>query len=728
MSVPSLKIYYFGSLYIEFNGAPLTLRTAKTAALFAYLAIEGKQPQLRTHLAALLWDGYEQQTARSSLRVALAYLRQALLPLQPFQILHKWVQWNRTQAAIWSDALAFEEAVLSQAEQSSPSQLQKAMALYQDEFLRGWENIDSAPFQRWVLQRRAYYQTLLNHVQSQLTTRFTVTPKRVAMPSNRHNLLRPLTPLVGRAETVDTLRQMLLEPQYPLLVLVGEGGIGKTRLALATAWSLLNIDVNSISPAMPTHDASTPFMDGIWFVPLNEIVPQTLTCSSVLVERVAAAISATLSLRFTETEPVVQQLFTWLRTKSLLLILDGFEQLTGADAFLDLLLQTAHRVKVLVTSRRRLNLQAATIFPVQELAAPDAATAATATIEHLQSYPSIKLFIERAQRIRMDFQLDPQNGAAVAQICRLVGGMPLGIELAAAMMTIYSAPKLVEQLTRDAVNLQMAWADLSPWHRSMEQVLTTSWQLLTAEEARLLAQCAVIIGDFSLVAAMTIGEADPVTLRALVEKSLLRQHNQATDRFTIHELVRQYARRHLKQMPALEAHTCARHAAYYLSLLQEQAAAIPNDLSAQQIIRAEFENIRAAWTWSCETGDILLLEKASEALVWFYRVTAFYTEAFTAFEKASAAVPRPVVITDSDAKRRAHLRIKLLISASEFGRRIGRVDDSKQFLQEAEVVSRQSADAVLIALTGKALAMVAQAQGDYAHLEQFAKQGAACAE
>lgn len=722
-AAPSLKLHYFGPLRIELNGTPVTMRTTKTAALLVYLALEGKQPQPRTHLAALLWDGYGQQTARSSLRVALTYLRQALLPLQPIHILHKCVQWNSTQAESWCDVLAFEEALLSLAEQSTPARVEEVMALAKHEFLTGWENVDSAPFQKWVLKRRAHYQALINNLQQRLATRPPVTARQVAVPRHRHNLRRPLTPLVGRAETVDDLCQKLLDPQYPLLVLVGEGGIGKTRLALATAWSLVAMNVNRDYSGMTAHRTALSFPDGIWFIPLNELIPQALTGSDDVAERVAAAISTTLSLPFSKTELVVQQLLSWLSQKALLLILDGFEHLKAADAFLSMLVQSAYRVKVLVTSRRRLNLQAATSVPVQELATPEMASAASATVEQLRSYPSIQLFVERVQRIRMDFQLDPQNGATIAQICHLVGGMPLGIELAAAMMTIYSASKIVEQLTQDAVNLQMTWADLSPWHRNIEQMLATSWQLLTTAEAHLLAQCTTMINSFSLAAALQISGATAVTLRTLVEKSLLRQHNLEADLFTMHELVRHYARRQLQQMPALEAHTRARHAAYYLTLLQEQETAIPNELSARQIIYAKLENIRAAWAWSCEAADVALLETAHEALAWFYRVVASYTEAFTAFEQAATALAQPLVQTAHNDERRVHLQAKLLILAAEFGRKIGRVEESKQHLQAAQAISQQLGDATLLALSYKELALVAQAQGDYAQLEKFSRQG-----
>lgn len=725
---PKLKIYCFGPLRIELNGVPLALRTTKTAALLAYLAIEGKQPQPRTHLAALLWDGYEQQTARSSLRVALTYLRKAMLPLQPLHILHKCVQWNSDQATIWCDVQAFEEAVTNQVEQLSSPQLKEAMTFYKGDFLAGWENIDSMPFQKWVLKRRVHYQTLRQHLQQRAITPVAIAQKPVVAPPNRHNLRRPLTPLVGRTEAVNVLHEMLLNPEHPLLVLTGEGGIGKTRLALAAAWSIININIHKINSVMPSQHPTAPFPDGIWFVPLGELVAQNITTDHEMVEQVATAISVTLALRFAETTSIAQQLLAWLHDKTILLILDGFEQLAVADAFLGTVLQTAYSVKVLVTSRRRLNLQAATIFPVEELATPDETTAATATLEQLQSYPSIQLFVERAQRIRMDFQLDAQNGATIAQVCRAVGSMPLGIELAAAMMTIYPAAKIAEQLMSNAVNLQMTWADLSPWHRNIEQMLASSWQLLTAEEATLLAQCTLISGSFTLAAATSISGAKPDRVRTLVEKSLLRQHTLETERLTMHELVRHYAYRQLQQQPTLEEQTRARHALYYLTLLQEQETALPNESAAQQRITAELENIRAAWEWSGKVKEIPLLEQTYQALTWYYRVTAFHTEAFTLFTQNATMIGMPAQITNSDNKRQASLYTKLLLSAAEFARKIGRIEDGKRFLQEVCIISQQLDNPELRALAHLELACIAQMQGDYAELATFAQQSIAFAE
>lgn len=725
IAIPNLKIYCFGPLRIELNGAPLALRTTKTTALLAYLALEGKQPQPRIHLAALLWDGYEQRTARSSLRVALTYLRQALLPLQPLHLLHKCVQWNNTRGAIWCDAQTFEEIAVNQTEQKSSTQLKETLDLYKGEFLAGWENVDSVPFQKWVLKRRTHYQTLRKNLQQRSITQFAIPAKPIVASPNRHNLLRPLTPLVGRTETINVLHKMLLDPQHPLLVLTGEGGIGKTRLALATAWSLVNSKIN---PAFPQHQATGPFSDGIWFVPLGELIDPTLVTDTEGVKQVATAIGATLALRFTEAEPVAQQLLTWLQRKSLLLILDGVEHLAAVDAFLSSLLQTAYGVKVLVTSRRRLNLQAATTLPVEELDAPDVATAATATLEQLQSYPSIQLFIERAQRIRMDFQLDLQNGTAISQICRLVGGMPLGIELAAAMMTIYSAPMIAEKLMLDAVNLQITWADLSPWHRNIEQMLATSWQFLTAEEARLLAQCTLFNGSFTLDAVTWISESTPAIVRNLVEKSLLRQHSLETDRFTMHELVRHYAQRQLQQQVGLEEQTRTRHATYYLILLQEQETLLPNEQTAQHRIAAELENIRAAWKWSYTTKALSLLEQSYVALAWYYRVTALHTEAYMLFTQAAAAMASQSESADSTYQRQQYLYASFLLNAAEFSHKSGRAEEGKQFLYEVRTISQQLHNLQLLALTYRELAIIAQMQGDYEQLATFAKQSVDFAE
>lgn len=723
-AVPSLKLYYFGPLRIELNGTPLTMRTTKTAALLAYLALEGQQLQPRTHLATLLWDGYEKQTARSSLRVALTYLRQALLPLQPIHILHKCVQWHNTPGELWSDVLAFEEAVLTADKQPVRARVEEAMALYTSEFLAGWENVDSAPFQKWVLKRRTHYQTLRDNLQQRLATRPTVIAKPLAVQRSRHNLRRPLTPLIGREEIVNALRQLLLDPQYPLLVLVGEGGIGKTRLALATAWSLTNSTPYRANTDIPPYHAASPFPDGIWFVSLNELATQPTTGSRGLVERIAEAIKIALSLQVTETVPATQQLLSWLSQKSLLLILDGFEHLTGADAFLSMVLETAYSVKVLVTSRRRLNLQAATTFSVPELAIPDATMAATATVEQLQDYPSVQLFVERAQRVRMDFQLDTQNSAVVTQICRLVGGIPLAIELAAAMMTIYTAPQLAEHLAHDAVNLEMTWPDLSLHHHSLERVMATSWQLLTSEEASLLGQCTVLVGTFTLAAVLAISEAKPTTVRSLIEKSLLRATDSESQRFTMHEIIRQYANRQFRPQPDLVTATRNRHAAYYLALLQSQEEALPNQGSAQQIIYTELDNIRTAWRWATESGNLPLLENSYQALGWFYRVANLTLEGFTLFAQASNAVQPPFILAQEAGQRAAHLRAMLLLYKGEFGN-LAQQPESKAAITEAQTLGEQLADKIVLAMAARELAMLAFLSNDFSSMYTHAKQAVA---
>lgn len=690
----TVKLTYFGAFQVEVNGRLITnFRTEKTAALLAYLVLEGQSPLPRTRLVDLLWHGYEKRAAQTSLRVALTYLRQMLAPAQPIKATYKHIQFDGAGIGLWSDAGTLTMAAGDRLEPLSGGQLTEHLALYHGEFLEGWEMLDSAPFQKWLQQRRTYYQNVV----ANLRRRLTPLPHKAPQPQ-QHNLPRRSTPLFGDTRASAQLRLLLLAPQAPLITLVGEGGIGKTRLALAAAWSLIE--------TMP-GDQAQPFADGLWFVPLNDLNP-----SAALPDQLATAIGIACGLNFTATAPLPTQLNAWLRTKSLLLILDSFEHLTAASAWLNSLLEAAPRVKILVTSRQRLNLQGAIVVPVQELATP----VPTLTVEELLAYPSVQLFVERGQRVRPNFCLQPSNAAAVAQICRQMAGLPLGIELAASLLLLYSAEQIAAQLAVDALRLHAGWLDWPVRHQSIAEVLTASWRLLSADEAALLARLAVIKGHFTLAEATTIGAAQPATLFALVDQSLLRQTVDG-ERFAMHDLVRDYALRQLIQQPTLEAAARRRHAAYYLAMVEAEEAALPNTLAAQNRLLNKLDNIRAAWAWSVAHGEVTLWAKASDGLIWFYRMVGFSQEVVTVLQTAVTAL-RSHLATVAGAEQHQPLLARLLVGVAEFCP----YTEREPLLKEALDWSERSGDADSRSMAYYEMGNLARIRGNFKAMLVYTQQ------
>jgi predicted ATPase len=416
----------------------------------------------------------------------------------------------------------------------------------------------------------------------------------------------------------------LQQPGVRLLTLVGPGGMGKTRLAVEVG---------------RTHLALYP--DGVCFVPLAPI--------STTVALVDAIVTA-LGIAPSGNEPRTLLLQT-LRPKQLLLILDNLEHLLaqGRDT-IDLVvdfLRTAPGVQILATSRERLNLRNEVLYPLQPLN-----FSLNATLAEAQAAAAVRLFVQAAQRVHADFQLTAANLAAVLRICRLVQGMPLGLELAAA--NVYGAPlmAIADAIEQSTEVLSADWRDVPARQRSMRGVFEWSWRLLSAAEQRILCQCARFRGGFDYAAAQAVSGATPALLLALVDKSLLQW--QATTpgegRYTMHELLRQFAAEALVESGA-GAVVEERHGRYYLAYLAARGFRLgrsePKEASAE--IQVELENIRLAWHWAATQGGLAELDQALYAWWQFCLLQGLEREARQSLAAALAGVRAQLMRLTDDA-------------------------------------------------------------------------------
>ncbi|MBX3014988.1 MAG: hypothetical protein KF832_25930 [Caldilineaceae bacterium] len=453
----------------------------------------------------------------------------------------------------------------------------------------------------------------------------------------KHNLPRPLTPLMGRQMELAALHTKLLDPAYPLLALVGEGGIGKTRLALSAAHALVDAanqrddrdwlrDGVLLQPTSARH----PFCDGIWFVSLTRAAS-----GAGLPERLASAIGEVLQLAFGGSESLCDQLLTTLRHKQLLLILDNFEQFHEGADFVLTLLQRAPGIKVLITSRRQLALQAEYAWRLDGLNFPTPEEAADQDIQALLAYDGIALFVERARRAQPTFQFDQENRAEIVRICQALDGVPLSLELAATLVNAYNCAQIVAALAESYQILTTSLPDIPAYHRSLQTVLTCSWQLLSPQETAILARCAVFQGGFTLDAAMMITGATESLLISLLNHSLVIETRDSAGqvRYQLHEMVRQYAAEQLQQMGTLARQTYEQHCTYYTALLAKQETALQATAYARYLIQADLDNIRAAWQWAVAAGRIDALAQSLGGLSAFYEVVGFYQEAQTLLEQ-----------------------------------------------------------------------------------------------
>lgn len=563
-----------------------------------------------------------------------------------------------------------------------------------------------------------------------LTLGSTVTNSAVplSIPAVRHNLPGQLTTFIGRQEEIADLCTYLLSPDPRLVTLFGEGGIGKTRLALAVAQSILDAtaadsekpqakSVCSQGGAGAHPEVRTPkYPDGIWFVALAGI-----TVDREEVDGLTIAVAQAIGLQFSGHQALLTQLLTYLRHKALLLIFDNAEHLLPMFTdFLLELLQSCPNLVALVTSRHVLNLQAEFVWRVAGLPVPPTDKIALLPPDSLKEYSSVALFVERVNRINRSFQLTKENQASIVAICHLVAGLPLALELAAALTKRYSYAELYTMLQQTYTILVSNFADLAPRHRSIGAMLDYSWQFLTAEEARILAACSIFAGGFTRTAVMRVLEATPQSLTSLIDQSLLQVNG---ERFTLHELVRQYADTRLAQEPERRYNALVRHATYYMELLHSLEIALLGQVEAQGVVQNELDNIRAAWRWSIDQGQLALLAFGLESLQAFYRLAGLYREAIHLLEMALSAVRQALSVVPTSQTQQ--LLARLLCHTAQFYRRVGGVETGEALAQEALQLGQQLADPALLGLAYHELARLAQVRSDFLTMFKLAELGTA---
>jgi tetratricopeptide (TPR) repeat protein len=366
-----------------------------------------------------------------------------------------------------------------------------------------------------------------------------------------------------------------------------------------------------------------------------------------------------------------------------------------------------------------MNLQAEVVWRMAGLSLPAPVASPALPLRELTKYSGVALFIERATRAQPDFQLTAENGPTIVAICRLVEGLPLAIELAAALTKQYTCTALYTALQQDYMLLATAGADGNARHHSIQAMLAYSWRLLTAAEARLLASCAIFVGGFTRAAVLAITDVAPALLVNLIDQSLLQMR---AGRFFMHAFVRHYAAAQLAQVPQWQVYMAAAHAAYYIDLLHSLEGALVIDSEAQQRIQNEIENIRTAWAWSVAQAEVALLDKGVGSLQSFYHLTGLYREGLHLLTTALDMVKRTSV-TGPTAVRVQSLQVRLLCYSAQFYRRLGELQRCEQCASDALALANGLADPALQGLAYHELARLAYVRGDFLLMNEMAEQG-----
>lgn len=444
-----------------------------------------------------------------------------------------------------------------------------------------------------------------------------------------HNLPPPDESITGREDELEWITSCLRDdPDCRMLTLVGPGGIGKTRLAIESAYRL-------------AEDRSCPFCEGLYFVPL---------VSHPRVDSIILAIADSLKLPLLpDPDQRIEQLIGYLQPKRLLLLLDNFEHLVSPESIqlLSNFLEHAPHVKLLITSRTRLNAHFEHILTLEGLVVPQSETDYIGqTVESITAkYSAIQLFVHRARHLKPDFPITPDELKPVVQICKMVEGMPLGIELAAAWVDVLTPLEIMAEITHSFDFLAVNWPDRPERHHSLRAIFDSSWRLLGEAERAALMDLTLFQGSVSREAAQAVSGASIQLLMSLHSKSWLQV--QDNGRYQIHELLCQYANEKLQAEPGPWQLAKERFCTYYAAFLDQQVKSVrgPKQRKAFDSISIEFENIRLAWQWLVESDQVeLAVQRMLPAL---YRYTEVRAMAFELTHFIDLAIEAMVKDTNS---------------------------------------------------------------------------------
>jgi predicted ATPase/class 3 adenylate cyclase len=419
-----------------------------------------------------------------------------------------------------------------------------------------------------------------------------------------NNLPTQLTSFLGRQREIAEGGQLLLDGR--LLTLTGPGGTGKTRLSLQMA-----------------ADASDRFADGIFFVPLGTINDSDL---------VLPTIAQVMGLVDPGTH-ALERLADHIGTRSILLVLDNFEQVNDAAPQIAELLVRAPRISVLVTSRSPLRVYGEREYPVPPLGVPDPRH--LPDLEKLSTYESVALFVERAMAVRPDFAVDNANAPAVAEICVRLDGLPLAIELAAARVRVLSPQAIMERLGDRLKLLSGGSRDLPERQQTLRGAIAWSHDLLEAADQRVFARFSVFAGGGTLDAVERVvfdpGEASDAldAMASLADKSLVRQESEpdGEPRFRMLSTIREYAAEKLGERG--EADELAnRHADWVVGLVEDGAGTVfgPDQKAILDRYEREHDNIRAALARALDDGHAEIAMRILAACWRFWQMRGYLAE------------------------------------------------------------------------------------------------------
>ena len=492
------------------------------------------------------------------------------------------------------------------------------------------------------------------------------------------------TQFVGRNEELADITRLLTSTACRLLSLVGPGGIGKTRLAIQSC------SVNALH-----------YSNQVCFLSL---VPISTPESMIL------ALAESLGIQIEGSQAPLVQIVQYLQNKHMLLVLDNFEHLLdGAEIIADII-HHAPEVTILATSRERLNLVEEWVFNVQGLNYPE-----VGIIGSPETHQAIALFMNHAQRTSVGFLPTQSDMQSIAHICRLVEGMPLGIELAAAWIRSLTCEEIAQEIEHNLDFLATSKRNIPDRHKSIRAVYAYSYDRLDDAEQRVLRALSVFRSHFDKKAAEHIAGANIVMLSRLVDGSLV--HNAGNGRYIVHELLRQFSADYLHENEQEQQDVYRRHSEYYSALLSTYASGVWSDSQHQttaEIVSVEIDNLLHAWEQAVAQKNLEHLRLSAASLHLPFALQGLYREGEDMYAKAAAAVRSS---PESDFQKQ--VLADLLSYQGHFAIRRGRWEIAESLLNTAYNLATSVGSEIQLAHINSLQGIVAFYQAKFSIAEEY---------
>jgi predicted ATPase/class 3 adenylate cyclase len=540
-------------------------------------------------------------------------------------------------------------------------------------------------------QPKRLYQLVIEGLRSDF-------PALMSLDASPNNLPIQSTSFIGRPKELGDIKQLLLEER--LVTLTGLGGSGKTRLALQVASEMLGA------------------FHGVFFVALASITDPGL---------VALTIAQTLNISETAGKSIVDSLKEYLQSKSLLLVLDNFEQVIAAAPLISQLLSVCSKLKILITSREALRISGERLYSVPPLALPNRTE--LPSLDALSKYAAVALFIQRAQAVKPDFRLSEETAPIIAEICHRLDGLPLAIELAAARIKLLSPSAMLTRLEHRLTFLTGGARDLPARQQTLRNAIAWSYDLLDENEQKVFRRLSVFIRGCTVEAVeAVIAEAQDLAsildqLESLLDKSLLREIEGMNHepRFFMLEMLREFGLEQLEASGESEM-IRRRHAEFFLSLAEQAETKLESEEQVEWInrIEQELDNLRAALEWSrTAKGAEEICLRLAGTLGLFWEARGYFREGR---ERLSAILS---VLSMDVAQGRTAARARLLARAAELAYRQSDYAATVAFAEESLSIYRELGDKQGMASALIKLGNAATEAGDFATASEYLEEALA---